>query len=88
METGQSGNYYNDDICQTNRQTRTSQFIIKISCSTRELGMVMSSLGQKPTSADLTEMICQVDVDGNGKIDFPEFLTLISSKMKDTNIGK
>ena len=47
----------------------------------------MSSLGQKQTPAELLEMIKEVDVDGNGEIDFPEFLTLISRKMKETNIG-
>ena len=50
-------------------------------------GTVLSSLGQKQTPAELLEMIKEVDVDGNGEIDFPEFLTLISRKMKETNIG-
>ncbi len=27
----------------------------------------------------------QVDADGNGTIDFPEFLTLMARKMKDTD---
>ena len=40
------------------------------------------------TPAQLSEMIKEVDVDGNGEIDFREFLTLISRKMKETNIGK
>ena len=48
----------------------------------------MSSLGQKQTPAELSEMMKEVDVDGNGEIDFPEFLTLISRKMKETDIGK
>lgn len=29
-------------------------------------------------------MINEVDADGNGTIDFPEFLTMMSRKMKDT----
>ena len=30
-------------------------------------------------------MINQVDADGNGTIDFPEFLTMMARKMKDTD---
>ena len=30
----------------------------------------------------------EVDTDGNGTIDFPEFLTMMASKMKDTNSGE
>ena len=49
---------------------------------------MLSSLGQKQTPTELSEMIKEVDADGNGEIDFREFLTLISRKMKETNIGK
>ena len=30
-------------------------------------------------------MINEVDADGNGNIDFPEFLTMMARKMKDTD---
>jgi calmodulin len=36
----------------------------------------MRSLGQNPTETELRDMINEVDVDGNGTIDFPEFLTV------------
>lgn len=44
-----------------------------------------SSLGQNPTEAELQDMINEVDADGNGTIDFPEFLTMMARKMKDTD---
>ena len=45
----------------------------------------MRSLGQNPTEAELQDMINEVDADGNGTIDFPEFCTLMARKMKDTD---
>ena len=53
--------------------------------TTKELDTVMRSLGQNPTEAELQDMINEVDVDGNGTIDFPEFLSLMARKMKDTD---
>ena len=55
--------------------------------TTRELGNVMRSLGQDPTDAELQDMINEVDLDGNGKIDFDEFQELMAKKMqeKDTD---
>jgi calmodulin len=45
----------------------------------------MRSLGQNPTEAELQDMINEVDAEGNGTIDFPEFLTMMARKMKDTD---
>ena len=53
--------------------------------TTKELGTVMRSLGQNPTEAELQDMINEVDVDGNGNIDFPEFLSLMARKMRDVD---
>jgi hypothetical protein len=42
----------------------------------------MRSLGQNPTEAELQDMVNEVDADGNGTIDFPEFIQLMARKMK------
>ena len=43
----------------------------------------MKSLGQKPTHAELEAMVREIDADGNGEIDFPEFLTMMLRKMNE-----
>ncbi|KAH3848093.1 calmodulin-A-like [Dreissena polymorpha] len=53
--------------------------------TTQELGTVMRSLGQNPTDNELKDMINEVDIDGNGTIDFAEFLTMMANKMKDSD---
>jgi calmodulin len=45
----------------------------------------MKSLGQNPTEAELQDMINEVDAEGEGAIDFPEFLSLMARKMKETD---
>jgi len=53
--------------------------------TTGELGIVMRSLGQSPTEAELQDMINEVDIDGNGTIDFLEFLGMMARKMRSTD---
>ena len=45
----------------------------------------MRSLGQNPIEAELQDMINEVDADENDTIDYPEFLNLMTKKMKDTD---
>ncbi|ELU09134.1 hypothetical protein CAPTEDRAFT_228814 [Capitella teleta] len=48
--------------------------------STKELGIVMRSLGQNPTESELQEIINEVDMDGNGTIDFEEFVVMMAKQ--------
>ena len=56
--------------------------------TTKELVTVMRSLDQNSTKAELQDKINEVDADGNGTIYFPEFLTMMARKMKDTDSKK
>ena len=51
------------------------------SITTNELGTVLGLLGQNPTEVELEDLINEVDANGNGTIDFPEFLTMMTGKM-------
>ena len=53
--------------------------------TTKELGDIMKNLGQTPSEAEMQDMINEVDIDGNGTIDFKEFLVLMARKMRDND---
>ena len=46
---------------------------------------MMRSLGQNPKDEELNDMINEIDEDGNGTVDFEEFLVMMSKKLKDTD---
>ena len=48
-----------------------------------ELRSVMHKLGLKPSQEELDEIIRDIDKDGDGTIDYSEFLRLMSMKLKD-----
>ena len=50
--------------------------------SSKELGLVMQSLGQNPTDSEIRDIINEVDADRNGQLDFEEFVTMMSIHMK------
>ena len=54
--------------------------------TTDDLATVMRAIGQSPTSNELTDMIREVDADGNDTIDFTEFLALMSRQMRQSDI--
>lgn len=45
----------------------------------------MRSLGQNPHDQELNDMINEIDEDGNGTVDFDEFLIMMSKKMKEND---
>lgn len=51
--------------------------------SSEELYMMMKQLGQNPTEEEMDAMIAEVDDDGSGEIEFPEFLKLMIMKFNE-----
>ena len=52
---------------------------------TQELDFVLRALGIRLNSTELQEMIAEVDEDGNGTIDFHEFLSMLTKKLKESD---
>ncbi|CAL4073790.1 unnamed protein product [Meganyctiphanes norvegica] len=53
--------------------------------TTKELGIFFESFGENPKEAELQEMISAVDADGNGSVDFAEFLMALAKQVEDTD---
>ncbi|XP_041020610.1 calmodulin-like protein 11 isoform X2 [Juglans microcarpa x Juglans regia] len=47
-----------------------------------ELATIIQSFNENPTKEEVRDMIGEVDADGNGTIDFEEFLNIMARKMK------
>ncbi|KXZ46315.1 hypothetical protein GPECTOR_45g185 [Gonium pectorale] len=58
--------------------THTSTYAGAI--STEELGVVIRALGGNPTLEDLEAMIKELDKNGNGMVEFDEFVALMSQQ--------
>merc|ERR1740130_1606327 len=46
----------------------------------------MRALGQSPIEAELQDIINEVNLDGNATLDFTEFLTLMTRRMRDADV--
>ncbi|CAL0328089.1 unnamed protein product [Lupinus luteus] len=51
-----------------------------------DLAIVIRSLDQNPSEEEVQNMINEVDADGNGTIEFVEFLNLMAKKFKETDV--
>jgi len=49
----------------------------------KDLQRVLCLLGQKPTDAQLEKMFREVDVDGMGRVEFPQFLDMMKETVND-----
>ena len=52
----------------------------------KELGSVLRCFGINPTEAEVQDIINEVDADGNGTLDFEEFVSLMCKRMTDTDV--
>merc|ERR1719291_854175 len=57
------------------------------SVSSSQVSGVMRQLGQNPSEAEIQDMVNQVDKDGTGMIDFPEFLSMMSLKQESEDLA-
>jgi calmodulin len=60
------------------------------SITTKELLYVMRSIGQNPTEDEVLELIMESDLNGDGTIDFDEFINMMkrkSSEQDQTEVG-
>ncbi|KAI6196446.1 hypothetical protein M3Y94_01111000 [Aphelenchoides besseyi] len=53
-----------------------------------ELGIVMQSLGHCPTDQELTDMVNEIDEDGNGSIELEEFAKMMSRTVKESDVER
>ena len=50
------------------------------SISKEEMKQVMMNLGEKLTDEELDEMIREADIDGDGQVDYNEFVIMMTQK--------
>ena len=46
---------------------------------------MLRAMGQNPTEDELLNLVMEVDIDGNGTIEFEEFLNMMKKKANETD---
>ena len=64
----------------------TIKFFILFYFLKKELHAAMRRAGQNPTEAEVQDMINEVDVDGSGYLEFPEFCMMMHKKLNDSDV--
>ena len=49
--------------------------------SAKELGVLMRTLGRNPTEDEIMNIMNEIDIDHNGKLDFSEFTIMMRDKL-------
>ena len=48
----------------------------------------MRTLGQNPSNEEVEDMVSAIDVDGNGEVEFDEFIILMVQQLKKENMAE
>ena len=56
------------------------------SISKKELEHILRSLNEDPDEEEIQQLLDEVDVDGNGEIDFEEFVALMGKRQKQIDL--
>ncbi|KAH9687928.1 calmodulin-like protein 11 [Citrus sinensis] len=78
-----SNNIYAEDVLPEDQIAEFQEAFSMLDKDGDELASAIKSLDQNPTEEELRNMINEVDLDGNGTIEFLEFLKLMATKMKE-----
>ena len=54
--------------------------------SAKELGVLMRTLGRNPTEDEILNIMNEIDVDHNGKLDFSEFTMMMKDKLTQEDL--
>jgi calmodulin len=75
----------NEIICDLKEAFHIFCYDARDSISAKDLGVVMRSLGENPTDAELDAMVAEYGHECEGFIEFHEFLTLMARRWAESD---